>query len=64
MRKPPANVMELPPEERALMAFRAAVEQLIEDAIREGRSLYMWLDGKVVEVPPKELRAMQESRTK
>ena len=53
----PLNVLELPIEERALMAFRAAVEKVIEEHVREGLPLYIWRDGKVVAVPPEELRA-------
>ena len=55
MREPPANVLELPLHERALMALQAAVENLIEERAREDGSLIIWRDGKVVEVPAKEL---------
>lgn len=44
-------------EERALMALKAAVEKVIEERVREGLPLYIWRDGKVVAVPPEELRA-------
>jgi len=56
MTKPPSNVLELPLQERAAMALEAAVEQVIEEHIREGLPLYVWRDGKVVAVPAKELR--------
>jgi len=56
MRKPPANVLELPLIERAEMALKAAVEQVWEDHAREGLPIYIWRDGKVVEVSPEELR--------
>lgn len=55
MRKPPANVLELPLEVRAEMALRAAVENLIEERAREGRSLIVWKDGKIADIPAEEL---------
>lgn len=57
MTKPPANVLELPLEQRAEMALKAAVEKLIVDHARQGLPLYIWRDGRVVELPPDELRA-------
>jgi hypothetical protein len=56
MIEPPPNVLELPLEERALMALKAAVEEVIEEHAREGLPLYIWRDGKVVAVPAEELR--------
>jgi hypothetical protein len=55
MISPPVNVLELPLEERALTALRAAVGKVFEEHIREGLPLYIWRDGKVVAVPPEEL---------
>jgi hypothetical protein len=60
MISPPINVLELPLEKRALMAFRAAVEKVIDQHAREGLPLYIWRDGKVVAVPAKELRAQRK----
>jgi hypothetical protein len=57
MRKPPPNVLELPLEVRAEMALKAAVENLIEEHAREGRSIFIWQDGKVVEISAEELRS-------
>jgi len=54
--KPPANILELPLGERAEMALKAAFEKVIEAHIRDGRPLYIWRDGKVVEVSARELR--------
>jgi hypothetical protein len=56
MTKPPANVLELPLEQRAEMALKAAVERVIVEHARQGLPIYIWRDGKVVEVPPEELR--------
>ena len=56
MIKPPPNVLDLPMEERALMALEAAVEKVIEEHAHDGLPLYIWRDGKVVAVPAEELR--------
>lgn len=56
MTKPPANVLDLPMEERAEMALKAAVEKVIVEHARRGHPIYIWRDGRVVEVPPEELR--------
>jgi hypothetical protein len=58
MIKPPVNILDLPLEERALMALKEAVDEVIEDRIRLGLPLYIWRDGKVVAVPPEELRTL------
>jgi hypothetical protein len=57
MTKPPANVLDLPLEVRAEMALKAAVEKVIVEHARQGLPIYIWRDGRVVEVPPNELRA-------
>ncbi len=62
MKKPPANVLGLPLQERALMALEAAVEKVWEDHAREGLPIYIWRDGKVVEVSPEELRIRISNR--
>jgi hypothetical protein len=54
--KPPTNILELPLGERAEMALKAAVEKVVESHVRDGRPLYFWRDGKVVEVSAQELR--------
>jgi hypothetical protein len=54
--KPPANILELPLGQRAEMALKAAVEKVVEEHVRDGRPLYIWRDGKVVEVSAQELR--------
>jgi len=58
MISPPVNILHLPLEERALMALKEAVDEVIEDRIRLGLPLYIWRDGKVVAVPPEELRTL------
>jgi hypothetical protein len=56
MTKPPANVLQLPLEVRAQMAFKAAVEKAIIEHARRGLPMYIWRDGKIVERSPEELR--------
>jgi len=56
MTKPPPNVLDLPLQDRAEMAMKAAVEKVILEAAREGYPIYVWRDGAVVEVPVEELR--------
>lgn len=56
MTKPPTNVLDLPLEQRAEMALKAAVERVIVEHARQGLPIYVWRDGQVVEVPPEELR--------
>jgi hypothetical protein len=58
MRKPPPNVLELPLEVRAEMVVKVAVEKLIEEHAREGRSIFIWQDGKVVKVSAEELKTL------
>ncbi len=57
MTKPPANVLDLPLEERAEMALKAAVEKVIVEHARQGLPVYIWRDGAVVELSPDQLRA-------
>jgi len=56
MTKPPKNVLELPLEVRAEMALKAAVEKVIVEHARQGLPIYIWRDGKVVEMSLQELR--------
>jgi len=56
--------MNLPIEERALMALQAAVAKVIENHVRDMRPIWGWRDGKVVDLLPEELAARSEkSRT-
>jgi hypothetical protein len=57
MIKEPPNVLELPMPKRGLIALKVAVKKAIEEHAREGLPIYVWRDGKVVEIPPDELRA-------
>lgn len=57
MTKPPPNVLDLPLEQRAEMALKAAVEKVIIEHARLGLPIYVWRQGKVVAIPPEELQA-------
>lgn len=57
MTKPPANVLALPLHISCEMELKAAVEKVIVEHARQGLPIYVWRDGRVVEVPPDELRA-------
>jgi hypothetical protein len=54
--KPPANVLELPLEEPAEVARKAAVEKVIAAHAREGLPIYIWRGGRVIEMSLEELR--------
>lgn len=54
--KPSRDLLALPLDVRATMAFNAAVDKVIEEHTRLGLPLPIWRDGKVVEVSPEELR--------
>jgi hypothetical protein len=58
MTKPPVNVLELPLEERAELALKAAVEKVIAAHAREGLPIYIWRGGMVVEMSVEELREL------
>jgi hypothetical protein len=55
---PTADVLRLPLQERAEMALKAAVQEVINDHVREGLPFYIWRDGRVVELSMQELRAL------
>ena len=52
MTKVRPNVHELSMANRGLMALRAAVERVLVEHARQGLPVYIWQDGRVVEVPP------------
>jgi hypothetical protein len=61
MIKPP-DVFELPLLERAALAMKAAMEEVIEEHAREGLPLYIWRDGQVVRFLPKSFARNPEVR--
>jgi hypothetical protein len=56
MRNNSENVSELTLEDRAEMALKTAVKKLKLDHARRGLPLYIWQDGKVVEVSAEQLK--------
>jgi hypothetical protein len=48
-------------EQRAEMAFKEAVEEVIAEHARLNLPLHIWQDGKVVKVPPKKVRSLSRS---
>ena len=55
MKKTPKKVLRLPLEKRAEMAFKEAVEEVIDEHARLGLPLYIWRDGKVVALSAQEV---------
>jgi hypothetical protein len=47
----------LPISERGLIALKTAAKKAIEEHARQGLPIYVWRDGKVVEIPPDHLAA-------
>lgn len=56
MTKPFGSVLDLPLEQRAELALKAAVKQMMVEHIRQGLPVYVWRDGAVAEILPEELR--------
>ena len=56
MSKPPKSILRLPIEKRAEIAFKIAVAKAIDEHARLGLPVYVWRDGKVVELSPDEAR--------
>jgi len=50
-----AEIQNLPMHERAFLALKAAVRKALEEHARAGRSVYVWEDGRVVELSPEEI---------
>jgi hypothetical protein len=50
------DVLKLPLHERAEAALKAAVAKVIDEHARTGLPLYIWRDGRVVEVSGEELQ--------
>jgi hypothetical protein len=62
LRRPSKSILKLPLHRRALLALRAAVRKVYQEAARDGRSLYIWENDKVVELSPREIRRRIASR--
>jgi hypothetical protein len=62
MRKPSKDVLRLPLEKRAEIAFKIAVAKAIDEHSRLGLPVYIWRNGKVVELSPDKARKVARSR--
>jgi hypothetical protein len=56
MSRVPKSVLRLPLEKRAEIAFKKAVEEVVDEHARLGLPLYIWRDGKVVGLSAQEVR--------
>lgn len=56
-----SNILRLPMEKRAELAFREAVSELIAEHARLGRPLYIGRNGKVVKLSPSQVRRLSRS---
>lgn len=61
MRKPSRNVLRLPLEKRAEIAFKIAVAKAIDEHSRLGLPVYIWRNGKVVELSATKARNVARS---
>lgn len=61
MTKSPGNILDLPLEQRAELALKAAVKKMIGEHARQGLPIYVWRDGAVVEIRPSELQGQLPS---
>jgi len=61
MSKPSRDVLRLPLERRAEIAFKVAVAKAIDEHARLGFPIYIWRDGKVTEVSPDEVLQLSKS---
>jgi hypothetical protein len=64
MKKPSKAVLRLPLHKRAEIAFKIAVAKAIDEHARLGLPIYVWRDGRVIELPPDEVRNISESNGK
>jgi hypothetical protein len=62
MSKPSKAVLRLPIEKRAEIAFKIAVAKAIDEHARLGLPVYIWRDGRVVELSPAEVRNISEPK--
>jgi hypothetical protein len=58
MSKPTKAILRLPLEKRAEIAFKTAVAKAIDEHARLGLPVYIWRDGRVVELPPDEVHGV------
>ncbi len=62
MNKPSQDVMRLPIEQRAEIAFKAAVARAIDEHARLGVPIYVWRNKKVVKLSPRAVLGRSKPR--
>ena len=58
------DILRLPMEVRAEMAFREAVEEVIDEHARLNLPLYIWRNGKVMALSARKIRSRSKSTAK
>jgi hypothetical protein len=61
MKRDSKKILRLPMEKRAEMAFKEAVEEVIDEHARLNLPIHIWRNGKVVKVFPKRSRRAARS---
>lgn len=64
MTKPSKAVLRLPIEKRAEIAFKVAVKKAIAEHVRLGFPIYVWRDGKIVELRGRRALTSPKPRSK
>lgn len=62
MSKPSKDVLQLPIEKRAEIAFKVAVAKAIDEHSRLGLPVYIWRNNRVVTLSPKKARLSSRAR--
>ena len=62
MSKPPKDVLRLPIEKRAEIAFKVAVAKAIDEHTRLGLPVYIWRNSRVVKLSPNKTRNSSRRR--
>ena len=62
MSKPSKQILQLPIEKRAEIAFKIAVAKAIDEHTRLGLPVYVWRNSRVVRLSPKRMGNSSRSR--
>ena len=62
MSKPSKQILQLPIEKRAEIAFKIAVAKAIDEHTRLGLPVYVWRNSRVVRLSPKRTGKSSRSR--
>lgn len=62
MSKPSKDVLQLPIQKRAEIAFKVAVAKAIDEHTRLGLPVYIWRNNRVVTLSPKKARPSSRAR--